>query len=498
MTAKTSDYTLRIACLLSMLFSFTLHGAAISAERDLVLDVLGAGPYAVGSTNFTTVSIAAGVDAGKYQSGLNENGKLLYINELLAFEDASFTFQLAVPADSAKYGASAGTNVPYSGYVLYPTSEENTRADYNVFIPPALPHMQGQNESPIFANETLKYPMVVYSHGLGDHPTARHLSFLIDLASHGYIVVALYHGDDRFGETEPRQFNLRPLAVKTAIDEILADSDFGVHIDAARIGGAGESFGGATMMALLGAKKVNPDFLSVLTNALITTTVDTRIVAASTMVPYAGIGLFSLFGSGAAGAASIDRPFMANSGNADTVAEYSKVEAVLGAIPGVKYLVEYEGEDHLMSEGAFTDAYTWTKLFLDAFVKQDTTAIEELSRVRSINGSGSDSLVVVTEPDSVPPASSNVATFANNILSIPSATVGDKYYSLDLDYIAGSSPVQFGLNSATEIASQTTTSGNFVNGVLVVPAVDVEGVSYRIELTLVSDSPVLFTLTFAE
>ena len=189
---------------------------------------------------------------------------------------------------------------------------------------------------------------------------------------------------------------------------------------------------------------------------------------------------------------------MANSGNADTVAEYSKVEAVLGAIPGVKYLVEYEGEDHLMSEGAFTDAYTWTKLFLDAFVKQDATAIEELSRARSINGSGNDSLVVVTEPDSVPPLSSNVATFANNILSILSATVGDKYYSLDLNYIAGSSPVQFGLNSATEIASQTTTSGSFVNGVLVVPAVDVEGVSYRIELTLASDSPVLFTLTFAE
>lgn len=87
-----------------------------------------------------------------------------------------------------------------------------------------------------------------------------------------------------------------------------------------------------------------------------------------------------------------------------------------------------------------------------------------------------------------------MATFANNILSILSATVGDKYYSLDLNYIAGSSPVQFGLNSATEIASQTTTSGSFVNGVLVVPAVDVEGVSYRIELTLASDSPVFLLL----
>jgi hypothetical protein len=83
-----------------------------------------------------------------------------------------------------------------------------------------------------------------------------------------------------------------------------------------------------------------------------------RIVAASTIVPYVGFGPYALFGSGlAAGAAFIDWPFMANSAIADAVTEYSKVEAVLGTIPGVKYLAEYDGEDHAMSEGAFIDAY---------------------------------------------------------------------------------------------------------------------------------------------
>lgn len=530
----------RSVYLLSLLFSLASQGLVSAAERDLTLDVLGAGPFAVGSTNFTTTNIAAGVDAGLYQQGSNQNGKLLYINELLEFEDSSFTFQLSVPNDSASYGASAGTTLPYSGYVLYPTSEANTRTGYNVFIPPALPHMQGNGELPIFANETDLYPLIIYSHGVGSHPTAERLSLLIDLASHGYMVLALYHGDDRFAKTEARQFNLRPLAVKAALDQILADPNLGSHIDTKRIGGLGESFGGATMMALLGAKKVNPDFQSVAFNSLTATTVDTRIVAASTIVTYAGQGPYSLFGSGGSGGASIDRPFMANSANADTVTDYSKVQAVVNAIPGVKYLVEYNGEDHSMSDGAFSDAYTWSKLFLDAFVKQDTTAVEELSRIRAVNGGGSDSLVLVTDPTSAPvptpepeptpepvpeptpvteptpepvpeptpeptpepvpePASpTSTVIFANNILSIPSVAILDKSYSLDLALIAGSNPIQFSLKSFAEMAGVTSNSASFNDGILEVPAVVVGGVSYRIQLTLVSESPILFNLTLAQ
>ena len=489
---------LLIACLASFLCLLTSQSSLYAQERDLTLDVMGVGPFSVGSTNFTTIAITPGVDAGQYQQGLNQGGNLLYINALLAFEDASFSFQLSVPDDSVRYGASAGTTLPYSAYVLYPTTEENTRADYEVFIPPALPHMQGQNESPIFADDAQQYPLVVYSHGVGSHPTAERLSFLKDLASHGYIVLALYHGDNRFGQTEARQFNLRPLAVKAAIDKILVDPDFGDHIDATRIGGVGESFGGATMMALLGARKVNPDFLSVASNALHTATIDSRIVAASSIVPYAGKAPYAFFGVGGTGAGSIDRPFMANSANADSETDFTMVEAAVNAIPGVKYLVEYDGEDHAMSEGAVTDAYTWTKLFLDAFVKKDAVAIDELSRVKSVNGSGSDSLSIVTDPEPVTDTNASTAAFANNILSVPAIAVLDKYYSLDLNYIADSNPVQFGLSSVTEIASQSATSGSFANGVLVLPVVDVAGTNYRIELTLVSESPALFNLTFAE
>jgi hypothetical protein len=77
----------------------------MAAERDLVLDDLGAAPYAVGSTIFTTVPFSAELDVPRYLEGLiNSDGTVLYVDNLLAFDDARFTFQLAVPADSAKYG----------------------------------------------------------------------------------------------------------------------------------------------------------------------------------------------------------------------------------------------------------------------------------------------------------------------------------------------------------------------------------------------------------
>ena len=67
-------------------------------------------------------------------------------------------FQLLVPNNAALYGESAGSLVPYAGYIFSPTTLENSRPDYDVFIPPSLPRMQGENELPIFADPDEKYP----------------------------------------------------------------------------------------------------------------------------------------------------------------------------------------------------------------------------------------------------------------------------------------------------------------------------------------------------
>ncbi|MBT6876774.1 MAG: hypothetical protein HOA33_09160 [Gammaproteobacteria bacterium] len=479
-----------------------LSSQLIAAERTLVVDPLTTGPYAVGSSNFTTSGsavsavLAEGLDAGQLQQGINHNGELRYISELLAFPDDAFSFQMLVPNDSALYGASAGSLVSYTGYILYPTTQTNTRTGYDVFIPPSLPHMQVEGEQPLFADETKKFPMLVYSHGQGDHPTAAQLDFLIQLASHGYVVVALYHGDNRFGGTEGRQFNLRPLAIKTAIDEILADAAYSSHIDAEKIGGLGQSSGGATMLALLGAKKVNPDFSSVFANTLLETTVDPRIKAAATTVPYLGQGVYAFLGSGGTGAATVDRPFMANSANVDTVADYSKVQQAMANIPGVKYLVEYDGEGHSMSDGAVNDAHTWTKVFLDAFIKQDATAIETLSQLKSVSDSGADSLVLVTEP-AVSSTSPVAATFADNQLTVSGVAVGDVSYDVVLSAVSLIDPITFSLASADIAIDATAIAGSFANGILTIPLLVVGSTSYSITLSLTSESPVEFVLAGA-
>jgi hypothetical protein len=125
-------------------FSSTI---AFSAERNLVLDPIKMGPYAVGSMNWTIDkekenSLSDGITPGEYQQGFNNDGELLYINELLKYPEDAFTFNLSVP-DEKLYGASRGTILPYAGYVLYPTSYDNGREDYEVFdVTPALPRIR--------------------------------------------------------------------------------------------------------------------------------------------------------------------------------------------------------------------------------------------------------------------------------------------------------------------------------------------------------------------
>lgn len=499
--------------LIALLFILTATSIANAAERDLVLDPMQPGPYAVGSMNFETSGSAVsqilsqGRDAGQYERGTNLNGELLYIDALLANPHDAFNFSLTVPDDSEIYGASAGTTVPYSGFVLYPTTATNSREDYVVFAGPPLPKMQAAGEGPIFEDNSKLYPLIVYSHGVEDHPTDAILTYLKDIASHGYIVMALFHGDGRWRETEGRRFNLRPLSVKAALDELLAHEDFAGHIDTTRIGGMGESFGGATMLALLGGRVVNPDVASVIANNLLDVQTDSRIKAAATYVPFAGAGLYSLFGVNGSGATGISRPFMANSGTVDTVADYDKIEAVINNMTGDKYLVAYQGEGHDFSDGANVDSSTWMKLFLDAYIKGDSEAISNLNRINSVGDSGQDSLAIAVndtiapqpEPPPEPDPVAEPSVFANNVLSIPSVVVDGQAFMVSLTLQSGEPPYTFALTAASNVPTPAAASATFdaSTGGLVVPDVQIDGVSYRVEMSLSSQDPVIFTLTTA-
>lgn len=107
------------------------------------------------------------------------------------------------------------------------------------------------------SSESQRYPLIVLSHGF----TSSALSldwFGYYLATRGYIVAAVnHHGDTaaELGGPLPQGFATpweRAKDISVLIDKLLADSFFGPHIDANRIGAAGHSAGGATVIELTG------------------------------------------------------------------------------------------------------------------------------------------------------------------------------------------------------------------------------------------------------
>ena len=102
-----------------------------------------------------------------------------------------------------------------------------------------------------------KLPLVVLSHGTGG--AAIQLSWLAEtLASNGFLVMAVnHHGNTAAEEAYLLQgFMLwweRAQDISSALDQLLQDPKFGAHVDRTRIGAAGFSIGGYTVLSLAGA-----------------------------------------------------------------------------------------------------------------------------------------------------------------------------------------------------------------------------------------------------
>jgi len=107
------------------------------------------------------------------------------------------------------------------------------------------------------SRESQKYPLILISHG--STSSALSLDWLgYALATRGYIVAAMNHHGDTAAEPGgplPQGFATpweRAKDLSVLIDRMLADPVFGPHIDAGRIGAAGHSAGGATVIELAG------------------------------------------------------------------------------------------------------------------------------------------------------------------------------------------------------------------------------------------------------
>ena len=133
---------------------------------------------------------------------------------------------------------------------------------------PEQPQMIGPPGNPIFhghpiaENATLsdlepRYPLILISHGTGG--TADSLDWLgAQLAAHGFIAVGVNHpGNNALEPYTWEGFNLwweRARDLTNVLDAMLKDRQFGRRIDEHRIGAAGFSLGGYTVLELAGAR----------------------------------------------------------------------------------------------------------------------------------------------------------------------------------------------------------------------------------------------------
>ena len=105
--------------------------------------------------------------------------------------------------------------------------------------------------------DAARRPLVVLSHGTGG--SAAQLSWLAEqLAAAGFIVAGVDHHGNTATEPayRPHGFVLpweRARDLSVLIDRLVADPAIGPHIDTTRIGAAGFSLGGYTVLALAGA-----------------------------------------------------------------------------------------------------------------------------------------------------------------------------------------------------------------------------------------------------
>lgn len=106
--------------------------------------------------------------------------------------------------------------------------------------------------------DTVRRPLIVLSHGTGG--SAAQLSWLAEaLAAKGFVVAGVNHHGNTGAESGYRPAGFvqpweRARDLSVLIDRLAADPVIGPHVDMTRIGAAGFSLGGYTVLALAGAR----------------------------------------------------------------------------------------------------------------------------------------------------------------------------------------------------------------------------------------------------
>jgi predicted dienelactone hydrolase len=140
-------------------------------------------------------------------------------------------------------------NRPVVTEIWYP-SADSLKPEDKVFSPVIRQHTVRNGKLP-----SRKLPLILLSHGTGGG------RFTIEwiaqsLVQHGFIVAAVDHWGNTYEHKLPLEFLKtweRPLDISFAITALLQEKQVSSIIDEHRIGAAGFSFGGYTVLALAGA-----------------------------------------------------------------------------------------------------------------------------------------------------------------------------------------------------------------------------------------------------
>jgi fermentation-respiration switch protein FrsA (DUF1100 family) len=430
----------RAACRLAATLGLVAAFPAAAFNHDTIVNPLPPGHYPVACSNIRqdTSRIAPGTSASDYWEGREH-----YIDEILAYPSAAVHFDARVPDDPSVYPGHAGGTVPFAAIVCYPTNTSNTDPDY--VLPGSgdvIPHMAQPGNAPRIITACdyavcfpemdlpVQLPLIVFSHGLTGSPiSSGYVQALVQLAAQGFMVAAPFHGDPRFSRVRVEDLGdvayilanfdrivemqlMRPLSLKAMVDTLLADPGYAIGIDPERIVGFGASLGGEAMMLLMGASLTT----SLDQNCRDVAAHDPRIKAAVGYVPFAGWSFLPAFCTGQAGAASVDRPFLAISGTADTTAPISRASQAVSSFQSSRYVVELIGGKHELRPEDAGDLFTWTLTFLDAYVPNplDPNAMARFIKMDGVVGGRDDDLLVdVHVPSSFTVGDTPVVEFYN-------------------------------------------------------------------------------------
>jgi hypothetical protein len=346
-----------------------------------------------------------GDDAQDFWEGRPRGTTPRYVTDLLVDPVNTLVFQQPVPDDSTLYGPYAGGLVDYAAIVCYPTAGTNARAEFALPTGRAIPHMQRGAEAPIWADATVRYPVLLFSHGLAGSPISdAYIESLKLFASHGYVVVAPFHGDNRIADLELENFEdtlyallnfkrfvamqaLRPLALSNLLTAILDHPHYRDHVDPANVSGFGASLGGESLLLMSGAALTTS--LGQSSNRVLD---DPRLEAAVGYVPYFGIDVYPAFGRDLKGLDGVTLPYLALSGTADTTAPITVVERGMRRLGGTRQLVALTDVQHGFDPRFNDDIFSWALAFLAGQLKDDPVARASSTTMTAIAGGGDDVL----------------------------------------------------------------------------------------------------------